>query len=240
MHHDMTEEILKTKFKVLIIDDEPKIRKMLRMTLEANNFKVFEEGTGKQGLLCAAMNHPDVILLDLGLPDESGLDVITQLREWSSIPVIILTVTSNENVKITALDSGADDYITKPFNNGELLARIRVAIRHSLKLDESPIFINGHLWVDLNSRVVKVEGAEIKLTATEYSLLTLFIRNSGKVLTHSYLAREIWGNPYADNAQLLRVHIAQLRKKIELDSSVPELLITEPGVGYRLKMVSGS
>ncbi|MEI6898353.1 MAG: response regulator [Bacteroidota bacterium] len=236
----MTEESTKVKFKVLIIDDEPQIRKLLRMTLEANNYKVFEEETGKEGLLSVAMNHPDVVLLDLGLPDENGLEVIAKLRSWSAIPVIILTVTSDENVKITALDSGADDYITKPFNNGELMARVRVAIRHSFKMDESPIFTDGHLWVDLNSRIVKVSGLEIKLTVTEYSLLSLFLRNTGKVLTHSYIAREIWGNPYADNAQLLRVHIAQLRKKIEKDSSVPEMLITEPGVGYRLKVVSAN
>ena len=226
-----------TKYKVLIIDDEPQIRRLLRMTLEANNYKVFEDENGKDGLLSIAMNHPDVVLLDLGLPDQDGLTLIKQLREWSTIPVIIITVQDDENVKITALDSGADDYITKPFNTGELLARIRVAIRHSLKMDESPVFISGHLCVDLNARIVKAGLLEIKLTATEYSLLALFIKNAGKVLTHSGITREIWGNPYADNAQLLRVHIAQLRKKIEVDSSVPELLITEPGVGYRLKIL---
>jgi len=230
-------EMTQTKFKVLIIDDEPQIRRLLRMTLEANNYRVLEEETGKEGLLSVTMNHPDVVLLDLGLPDGEGTEILARLREWSSIPVIVLTVRDEEQTKISALDAGADDYITKPFNTGELLARIRVAIRHSLKLDESPLFSSGHIQVDLNTRRVKIDSEEVKLTATEYSLLVLFIKNAGKVLTHSAITREIWSNPYAENAQLLRVHIAQLRKKIEKDPAVPELLITEPGIGYRLKLL---
>lgn len=230
-------ETNRSKYKILIIDDEVQIRRLLRMTLEANHYKVFEEGTAKDGLLSVTMNHPDVILLDLGLPDQDGLGALRQLREWSSIPVVVITVQDDENRKIEALDGGADDYITKPFNTGELLARIRVAIRHSLKTDESPVFSSGALWIDLNSRIVKVNEQEIKLTATEYTLLALMVRNAGKVLTQSYISKEIWGNPYADNAQLLRVHVAQLRKKIELNPSVPEMLITEPGVGYRLKVL---
>ena len=227
----------KIKYKVLIIDDEAQIRRLLRMTLETNEYKVFEAASAIEGMLAVTMNHPDVILLDLGLPDESGLSLLGRLREWSAVPVIILTVQDSETVMITALDSGADDYVTKPFNAGELLARIRVAIRHSLRMDESPVFRSGSLEVDINSRVTRLNKNEAKLTATEYSLLLIFIRNAGKVLTHSYISREIWSAPYADNAQILRVHIAQLRKKIENDPSVPELLITEPGVGYRLKLL---
>jgi two-component system, OmpR family, KDP operon response regulator KdpE len=227
----------KNKYRVLIIDDEPQIRRLLRMALEANHFAVFEEENAKDGLVAVTMKHPDAILLDIGLPDKDGIEALKQLREWSSVPVIILTVKDSEEIKVEALDHGADDYVTKPFNTAELLARIRVAIRHSLKTDESPVFTSGLLWIDLNARVVKIGDEEIKLTATEYNLLALFVRNSGKVLTHSFICREIWGNPYADNAQVLRVHIAQLRKKIERDPSVPELLITEPAVGYRLKVL---
>jgi two-component system KDP operon response regulator KdpE len=207
------------------------------MALEANQFHVIEEENAKGGLLAAATKHPDVILLDIGLPDNSGLAALKQLREWSKVPVIILTVQDAEETKVEALDHGADDYVTKPFNTAELLARVRVAIRHSLRADESPVFTSGWLQIDLNSRIVKTGNEEVKLTATEYNLLALFVRNAGKVLTHSFICREIWGNPYADNAQVLRVHIAQLRKRIERDPSVPELLITEPAVGYRLKLL---
>ena len=226
----------KNKFKVLIVDDEPQIRRLLRMTLEANDYQVFEEGTVREGLLSVTMNHPELVLLDLGLPDDDGMVFLHRLREWSTLPVIVVTVKDDENIKVSALDSGADDYVTKPFNTGELLARIRVAIRHSLRLDESPVFTSGRLKIDMTSRTITVDGQEIKLTVTEYSLLSLFARNAGKVLTHSYISRQIWSNPYADNAQILRVHIGQIRKKIERDPSVPELLITEPGVGYRLKI----
>lgn len=225
------------KYKVLIIDDESQIRRLLKMTLESNEYKVFEAATAKEGMLAVTVNHPDIILLDLGLPDESGLSLLRRLREWSGVPVVVLTVQDDEAVMIEALDSGADDYVTKPFNAGELLARIRVAIRHSLRMDESPVFRSGALEVDINSRITRVKKEEVKLTATEYSLLLIFIRNAGKVLTHSYISREIWSAPYADNAQILRVHIAQLRKKIENEPAVPELLITEPGVGYRLKLL---
>ena len=229
-----------SKYKILIIDDEPQIRRLLKMTLELNNYKVFEAENGKDGLLSVAMNHPDIILLDIGLPVTDGLTILKQLRKWSKIPVIMLTVQNSENTKIEALDSGADDYVTKPFNTGELLARIRVAIRHSLKLDEAPQFSFGQLFIDLNLRVVKIDGEDIKLTATEYSILSLLVRNAGKVLTHNYIIKEIWGTPYSDNSQILRVHIAQLRKKIEKNPAIPELLITEPAIGYRLKGNNGS
>ena len=225
----------RNKQKILIIDDEPQIRRLLRITLEANLFRVLEAENSREGLLSISMNQPDVVLLDLGLPDQDGMATLRQLRDWSAVPVIVLTVQDDERVKIEALDHGADDYVTKPFNTGELLARIRVAIRHSHKTGDTPVLTNGPLWIDLNARIVKVNGEEVKLTATEYSLLALFMRNSGKVLTHLHICREVWGNPYADNAQVLRVHIAQLRKKIELNPSIPVILITEPAVGYRLR-----
>jgi two-component system KDP operon response regulator KdpE len=226
------------KYKVLIIDDEPQIRRLLKMALESNDYKVYESDTGKDGLLSVTMNRPDVILLDLGLPDKEGLSVLTQLREWSAIPVIVLTVRDEEQIKIAALDGGADDYITKPFNTGELLARMRVALRRLYKMDESPVFKSGTLSVDLNARIVKVKDEEVKLTATEYAILALMIKYSGRVLTHNFLIKEIWGIHYPDNFQILRVHVAQLRKKIEENSSIPKILITEPGVGYRLKIIS--
>lgn len=225
------------KFKILIIDDEPQIRRLLKMALESNDFKVFEAENAKEGLLQITMTRPEIILLDLGLPDNGGLSVLSQLREWSTIPVIVLTVQDDEQTKITALDGGADDYITKPFNTGELLARIRVALRRSLKTDESPLFCSGKLVVDQNVRVVKNNNEEVKLTATEYSILALMIRHAGRVLTHNFIMKEIWGIHYADNFQTLRVHVAQLRKKIEENPSNPQLIITEPGVGYRLKTV---
>jgi two-component system, OmpR family, KDP operon response regulator KdpE len=223
------------KYKVLIIDDEPPIRRLLKMALEANDYKVFEADSAKNGLLQTTMARPDVILLDLGLPDHGGLSVLGQIREWSTVPVIVLTVQDEEETKIAALDGGADDYITKPFNTGELLARIRVALRRSFKLEESPVFRSGPLMVDQNARVVKVNDDEVKLTATEYSILALMIRHAGRVLTHNFIMKEIWGVHYADNFQTLRVHVAQLRRKIEENPSIPQILITEPGVGYRLK-----
>lgn len=223
------------KYKVLIIDDEPVIRRLLKMALEANDFRVFEADSAKNGILQVTMTRPDLLLLDLGLPDQGGLSVLSQLRTWSSIPVIVLTVQDDEETKIAALDGGADDYITKPFNTGELLARIRVALRRAFKIDESPVFRSGRLVVDQTLRVVKVDDEEVKLTVTEYAILALFIRHVGRVLTHNFIMKEIWGLHYADNYQTLRVHVAQLRRKIEANPSHPQLLITEPGVGYRLK-----
>ncbi|MDD2612763.1 MAG: response regulator [Bacteroidales bacterium] len=226
-----------SKYKILIIDDEPQIRRLLKMALESNGYRVFEAINAKEGLLQTTMTRPDVILLDLGLPDNGGLSVLSQLREWSTVPVIVLTVQDDEQTKITALDGGADDYITKPFNTGELLARIRVTLRRSFKTDESPVFRSGKLQVDQNARVVKVNDEEVKLTATEYSILALLIRHAGRVLTHNFIMKEIWGIHYADNFQTLRVHVAQLRRKIEENPSIPQILITEPGVGYRLKII---
>src|SRR5665647_67181 len=225
------------KYKILIIDDEPPIRHLLKMALEANDFKVFEAENAKNGILQTTMTRPDVILLDLGLPDHGGLSVLNQIREWSTTPIIVLTVQDDEETKIAALDGGADDYITKPFNTGELLARIRVALRRSLKIDEFPVFCSGGLVVDQTVRVVKVNDEEVKLTATEYSILALMIRHAGRVLTHNFIMKEIWGIHYTDNFQTLRVHVAQIRRKIEQNPSIPQLLITEPGVGYRLKII---
>jgi len=233
----MAEGIQATKQKILIVDDEPQIRRLLCIALESNDYKVIEAENAKDGFLSIAMNHPDVIILDLGLPDHGGMSVLNQLREWSSIPVIVLTVQDEEQTKIRALDGGADDYITKPFNTGELLARIRVVLRRSGKTDESPVFKSGKLSVDQNTRTVKVDDEEIKLTSTEYSILALMIRHAGCVLTHSFIIKEIWGIHYTENYQVLRVHIAQLRKKIEENPSIPKILITEPGVGYRLKVM---
>jgi len=227
----------RNRYKVLIIDDEPQIRRLIRIALEANDYEVFEEANGKDGQLSLVMNHPDLVLLDLGLPDMDGISILKKFREWSQVPVIVLTVQDVVYTKVLALDSGADDYITKPFNTSELLARIRVAIRHSFRMDESPVFNCSHLFVDLNARIVKVNNEEIKLTATEYSLLALFVKHAGKVLTHSFVMNEIWGKMYAENFQTLRVHVAQLRKKIEINPSMPELLISEPGVGYRFRDV---
>jgi two-component system KDP operon response regulator KdpE len=225
------------KYKVLIVDDEPQIRRLLKMALESNDYRVFEAINAKDGLLQTTMTRPDIILLDLGLPDNGGLSVLSQLREWSTVPVIVLTVQNDEQTKITALDGGADDYITKPFNTGELLARIRVVLRRSCKTEESPVFHSGKLLVDQNARLVKVNDEEVKLTATEYSILALLIRHAGRVLTHNFIMKEIWGIHYADNFQTLRVHVAQLRRKIEENPSIPQILITEPGVGYRLKII---
>ena len=208
------------------------------MALEANQFKVYEAETGHDGLLAASMHQPQLILLDLGLPDFDGLTVLEKLRTWTTVPVLILTVRDQEEMKVAALDNGADDYITKPFNTAELMARVRVALRHAQKPETARVITCGTVSIDLEARQVRVSGEEIRLTATEYSLLALFMKNSGKVLTHSYICREVWGNPYADNAQVLRVHIAQLRKKIGEKPALPRFILTEPAVGYRFRAES--
>jgi two-component system KDP operon response regulator KdpE len=218
----------------LVIDDEPQIRRLLRVTLEANGYEVVEAATGADGLVQAAQCRANVILLDLGLPAMDGLEVLKRLREWSHVPVIILSVRDRENEKAQALDAGADDYVTKPFGTAELLARLRVALRHSEKKSEEPIFRSGSLLVDLADRRVTVEGKEISLTATEYNLLRLLVRHAGKVLTHRFLLREIWG-PNAENQNhYLRVYIARLREKLKSSPEQPDILLTEAGIGYRL------
>jgi two-component system, OmpR family, KDP operon response regulator KdpE len=219
----------------LVIDDEPQIRRLLTITLEAHSYRVTTANNGQEGLVLAAQHRPDVIVLDLGLPDFSGLEVLKRLREWTQTPVIILTVQDAEADKIAALDNGADDYVTKPFNTGELLARLRSALRHADKARaEDPVFHTGDLVVDLVARRVTRKGQPVKLTATEYALLRLFIRHAGRVLTHRQILREVWGQGHEEHTHYLRVYMAHLREKLEKNPSAPALLITEPGVGYRL------
>jgi two-component system KDP operon response regulator KdpE len=222
------------KPSALVIDDELQIRRLLRVCLEANGYRVLEAATGQEGITEAAQRTPDVVILDLGLPDMDGVAVLKRLREWSKVPVIVLSVRDREDDKIAALDNGADDYVTKPFGTGELLARLRVAERHALPSPESALFRAGGLEVDLTARVVKLKGQEVKLTATEYSLLRLFVRHAGKVLTHHQILKEVWGPNSVEQTHYLRVYIAHLREKLEADASKPRLIVTEPGVGYRL------
>lgn len=216
---------------LLIIDDEPQIRKILKISLEGS-YKIVEAADGAEGILKAATNQPSLILLDLGLPDKDGLEVLKELREWSSIPVIILSVRKGVDDIVTALDYGADDYITKPFSSAELMARIRANMRKILELPES-IYINGPLSVDFARRTVMLNGAEVKLTNIEYSLLVLFIKNAGKALTHRFILKEIWGPGYVEQTQNLRVFVAQLRKKIETEDNKTRMIQTESGIGYR-------
>jgi two-component system, OmpR family, KDP operon response regulator KdpE len=223
--------------KILVIDDEIQIRRFLRITMEAQGFNVLEAATGQDGLVHAAMTRPDVIILDLGLPDKGGLSVLKELREWSHTPVIVLSVHDAEEDKIALLDAGADDYLTKPFSAGELIARIRVALRHMAPEAPDALFKSGRLQVDLATRRVSVSGQIVKLTATEYDLLRLFVQYSGKVLTHHHILREIWGATGSEEMQYLRVYISQLRRKIEADPAHPQLLMTETGVGYRLQII---
>ncbi len=218
---------------ILIIDDEVQIRRLLEITLSANGYKISEASTGKDGLTKAAITHPVLIILDLGLPDADGLEILKKLREWYLKPIIILSVRSSEDDIVRALDHGANDYLTKPFRTGELLARIRVAIRQSQDSHEDPCLTFGSLSIDLASHTVRKEDEIIKLTATEFSLLALLAKNEGRVLTHQYILREVWGMGYVEQTQYLRVFMAQLRKKIEEDPAKPKLLTTESGIGYR-------
>jgi two-component system KDP operon response regulator KdpE len=221
------------KSVALIIDDEVQIRRLLRVVLEGENYQVHEAETGQQGLKEIATRKPGVILLDLGLPDLEGLEVLKRLREWSEAPVIVLTVRDDVREKVSALDSGADDYVTKPFSTPELLARLRAAQRKTRPEEEISVFKNGDLVIDLTARVVTRAGREIKLTATEYSLLRLFVKHPGRVLTHRYILREIWGPKSEEHRQYLRVYITHLRQKIEADPARPSLISTQPGIGYR-------
>ena len=225
------------KAEILIIDDEPQIRKLLEITLQSNDFIVKEAVSAKEGLIMAANHPPHLILLDLGLPDESGHAVLQKLRKWYTAPVIILSVQKSEEDIIKALDNGANDYLSKPFRTGELLARIRSALRAAVTDDGDAVLHFKALQVDLAARTIKRQGELIKLTSTEYNLLALLVRSHGKVLTHQYLLRAIWGPGYINQSQYLRVFIAQIRKKIEEDPNRPEHLLTESGVGYRF--VSG-
>jgi two-component system KDP operon response regulator KdpE len=221
---------------IVIIDDESQIRKILRITLESNEYKVIEADNAKNGLVHAATAHANLILLDLGLPDMDGLQVLKEIRSFSDVPVIILSVRNSEEDIVAALDLGADDYLTKPFNTSELLARIRASLRRTQQPQES-VFKNGLLSIDFASHVVTKDLEELKLTNTEYELLLLFIKNIGKVLTHRFILKEIWGPSYIEHSQYLRVFIGQLRKKIESDPSEPNMILTESGVGYRMVML---
>ena len=222
----------------LVIDDEVQIRRLLRVVLESADYQVHEAETAAQGLTDAATRRPDVVLLDLGLPDSDGVNVLRRLREWSQVPVIVLSVRDDEEGKVAALDAGADDYITKPFSSAELLARLRAAQRKTRPEEETSRFKSGDLIVDLTARVVTRAGHEVKLTATEYALLRLFVRHAGRVLTHRQILREIWGPKSEEHRQYLRVYVTHLRQKIERDSAAPELVKTEPGIGYRFELAS--
>jgi two-component system, OmpR family, KDP operon response regulator KdpE len=219
---------------VLVIDDEIQIRRLLKINLEAAGYRVYEAATGEAGVAEAAQRRPDIVVLDLGLPDMDGVTVLKRIREWSSVPVVVLSVRDRDDDKIAALDNGADDYLTKPFSTGELLARLRVAQRHARPSADEAVFRADRLEVDLTSRTVKVEGKQIKLTATEYALLQLFVRHAGKVLTHRQILKEVWGPNYVEQTHYLRVYMTHLRDKLERNPSAPELLVTESGVGYRL------
>lgn len=223
--------------RIVIVDDEPQIRRFLCAALDAQGFQVFEADTGQRGLTEAATRKPDAMILDLGLPDMDGVEVVKRLREWSSMPVIVLSARSMEADKIAALDAGADDYLTKPFGVGELLARLRVALRHAARPagqgNEGPFKV-GDLVVDLAQRRVSVAGREVHLTPIEYRLLALLVKHSGMVLTHRQLLREVWGPGHVERSHYLRIYMAQLRHKLEADPARPRYLLTETGVGYRL------
>lgn len=225
-----------TDAKVLIVDDEDSIRKFLRVTLASKAYMVFEAASGQEAVASAAENKPDLVILDLGLPDLDGIEVTRLLRQWTQIPIIILSVRGSEHDKIEALDAGADDYLTKPFGVGELLARIRSALRRATRTRGEPIFTSGSLKVDLARRLVKAADHEVQLTPNEYELLRIFVLHAGKVLTHRFLLREVWGVEYGDEIHMLHVNISNLRHKIEPDPARPRFIITEPGVGYRLRI----
>jgi two-component system KDP operon response regulator KdpE len=218
---------------ILIIDDEVQIRRLLEITLSSNGYKISEAATGKDGLIAAATNHPTLVILDLGLPDTDGMEILKKLREWYLKPIIILSVRNSEEDIIHALDNGANDYLTKPFRTGELLARIRVAIRQTQDIPDKQILEFGSLTIDLASHIVRKNNEFIKLTSTEFALLSLLAKNEGRVLTHQYILKEVWGMGYTKQTQYLRVFIAQLRKKVEDDPGKPKLLNTESGIGYR-------
>ncbi len=221
---------------VLIVEDEAPIRKFLRAALSGDEYHVIEAENGETGIRLVAVENPAVVLLDLGLPDIDGIEAIHRLREWSTVPIIVLTARERESDKITALDAGADDYVTKPFAVGELLARIRAVLRaREGRHQTEAVFLSGNVKVDFASRVVSVSGAEVHLTPIEFKLLATLIKNAGRVLTHRQLLTEVWGKAYSGETHYLRVFMKQLRHKIENDPAKPELLITEPGVGYRFR-----
>jgi len=224
--------------RVLIVDDEPQIRRFLIASLASHEYHVFEAETGADAIRLCTTAQPDIVILDLGLPDLDGREVVSRIREWSAVPIIVLSVRFSEQDKIDALDRGADDYVTKPFGMGELLARMRTALRHrGATTEEDPLFATGGLTVDFTRRLVTVEGAEIKLSRKEYDLLRTLARHAGKVVTHQHLLREVWGPAHVNETQYLRVYVGQLRQKIEKDPTQPRYIVTEAGVGYRLRQL---
>ncbi len=221
--------------RVLVVDDEQAIRRFLHVALTSQGYEVFEASSGMEAMNAAANCRPDIIILDLGLPDIDGTDVTKLFRQVTKIPIIVLSVRGSENDKIAALDAGADDYLTKPFGVGELLARLRANLRRSTQPTAEQIFINGDLTVDLEKRLVTVAGHEVQLTPTEYDLLKMLVTHAGKVLTHNQLLREVWGAGYEQEFHILHVNVSNLRRKVEPDPTRPQFIITEPGVGYRLR-----
>ena len=221
--------------RILVVDDERPIRRFLNASL-SDKYTIYEASNGEEAIRAVTSERPDLVILDLGLPDLDGVEVTRRLREWTQIPIIVVSVREQENDKIAALDAGADDYLTKPFGAGELLARIRVALRRSGQSENEPIFTSGNLIVDLTLRIVTVNSQPVTLTPTEYDLLKTFIKHSGKVLTHHQLLRTVWGNGYESDTHILQVNISNLRRKIEPNPTRPTHIVTEPGVGYRLKI----
>jgi two-component system, OmpR family, KDP operon response regulator KdpE len=230
---------MEDKLRLLVVDDERPIRKFLSASL-GGAYTILEATTGAEALAATISGRPDVILLDLGLPDMDGVDLTHRLREWTRIPIIVISVRENEEAKITALDAGADDYLTKPFGIGELMARLRVALRRASTPESEPVYHADRLQVDLTRREVTVEGQPANLTPTEYDILRVLIQHAGKVLTHQQLIHLVWGDNYEADSHLLRVNISNLRRKIEMDPSRPRFVTTEPGVGYRLKTVEAA
>lgn len=228
---------MSNQIKVLVIDDEPAIRKLLRVCLEADGYHVADAATAIDGLRDAVAFKPEIVILDLGLPDLGGDEFIRRIREWSSVPIIVLTVKDSDSDKVKVLDAGADDYLTKPFSTAELLARVRVALRHAHPGEESAVFVTGTLKIDFAARIVTVDDKLVHLTATEYSLLRLLARHAGRVVTHTQILREVWGPTAVEQRQYLRVYFGQLRKKLSSASMREDLIATEPGIGYRLRII---
>lgn len=228
---------MEDKELILLIEDEPQMRRFLRITLQGHGYRLVEAEAGQEGLMQAATRNPDVVLLDLGLPDLDGLEVTRRLREWTQTPIIVISAREQEQDKVKALDAGADDYLTKPFSAGELMARIRVALRHAVRQagKQEPVFVLQNLRVDLAQRQVFIDEKEVHLTPIEYKLLTVLVRHAGRVITHNQLLKEVWGPAHVNEVQYLRVYMTQLRHKLEVDPTRPRFLTNEPGIGYRLK-----
>lgn len=220
---------------ILVVDDEPAIRRFLRTALGAYGHSISEAATGEDAIKAAATTQPNIIILDLGLPDMDGIEVTRRIREWTQVPIIVVSVREHENDKIAALDAGADDYLTKPFGIGELLARIRVSMRHTAQPKDASVYQVGDLMVDMARRIVTICGEAVTLTPTEYDILRMLVSHAGRVITHRQLLHAIWGNAYESETHLLRVNVSNLRRKIEPNASRPTYVLTEPGVGYRLK-----